>query len=189
MRRTDTEIKAPKLWPPDAKRQLVRKDPDARKVWRQEEKGTTEDEMVGWHHRLDGHEFEQAPGVGDGQGSLASCGPWGRKESDMTKWMKNKNLSIFSPLIVCMCLLSLSDRMQPDWFIVDSSKALIAMPHTKQTLHKCLQDGCTKRELWLQCIRCTAERKEKQAQRGGARPGQQLRWEIIKTRAAHGNIY
>ena len=57
---------------------------DAGKEWRQEEKGTTEDEMVGWHHRLNGHEFAQAPGVGDGQGSLACCSPWGRKESDMT---------------------------------------------------------------------------------------------------------
>ena len=54
------------------------------KDWRQEEKGTTEDEMVGWHHRLDGHEFEQAPGVGDGHGSLACCSPWGLKESDTT---------------------------------------------------------------------------------------------------------
>ena len=54
---------------------------------RQEEKGTTEDEMVGWHHGLDGHEFEQAPGVGDGQGGLACCSPWGCKESDMTGWL------------------------------------------------------------------------------------------------------
>ena len=71
--RTDTEAEAPILWPPDAKNWLIRKDPDARKDWRQEEKGTTEDEMVGWHHWLDGHEFERAPGFGDGQGSLAWC--------------------------------------------------------------------------------------------------------------------
>ena len=71
MRRTDTEIKAPKLWPPDAKRQLVRKDPDARKVWRQEEKGTTENKMVGWHHWLNGHGFEQA--LGDGEDREAWC--------------------------------------------------------------------------------------------------------------------
>ena len=75
--RTDAE--APILWPPDAKSQLIGKDPDAGKDWRQEEKGTTEDEMVGWHHRLNGHEFEQAPGVGEGQGSLAYCSPRGRK--------------------------------------------------------------------------------------------------------------
>jgi len=71
------------LWPPDVKSWLIWKDPDARKDWRQEEKGMTEDEMVGWHHRLDGHEFEQALGVDDGQGGLACCGLWGHKESDM----------------------------------------------------------------------------------------------------------
>ena len=80
--RTDAE--APILWPPDAKNWLIGKDPDAGKDWRQEEKGMTEDEMVGWHHQLDGHEFEQAPGVGDGHGSLVCCSPWGHKESDMT---------------------------------------------------------------------------------------------------------
>ena len=64
---------------------LMWKDPDYGNDWRQEEKGTTEDEMAGWHHWLDGHEFEQAPGVGDGQESLACCSPWGRKESDTTE--------------------------------------------------------------------------------------------------------
>ena len=73
--RADAEVQAPILWPPDAKNWLIGKDPDAEKDWRQE-KGTTEDEMVGWHHRLNGHEFEQALGVGDGQGSLACCSPW-----------------------------------------------------------------------------------------------------------------
>ena len=68
----------------DSKSWLIRKDPDAGKDWRQEEKGTTEDEMVGWHHWLNGHEFQQAPRDGEGQGSLACCNPWGRKESDMT---------------------------------------------------------------------------------------------------------
>ena len=72
-----TNAEAPILWPPDVKNWLIGKDPDAGKDWRQEEKGMTEDEMVGWHHRLDGHEFEQTPGVGDGQGSLACCSPWG----------------------------------------------------------------------------------------------------------------
>ena len=71
--RTDAEAEAPILWPPDAKSWLIRKDHDARKDWRQEEKGTTEGEIVGWHHQLDGHEFEQAPGDGDGQGSLVCC--------------------------------------------------------------------------------------------------------------------
>ena len=79
--RTDAEAEAPILWPPDAKNWLIGKDPDAGNDWRQEEKGATEDEMVEWHHWLDGHKFEQALGVGDGQGSLACCIPWGHKES------------------------------------------------------------------------------------------------------------
>ena len=79
------KAKTPILWPPNAKSWLIWKDPDAGKDWRQEEKGTTEDEMVGWHHQLDGHEFEQAPAVGDGQGSLVGCIPWGDKESDTTE--------------------------------------------------------------------------------------------------------
>ena len=68
------------LWPPDAKSRLTRKDPDAGKDRRQEEKGTTEDEMVGWHHQLNGHEFEQAPGDDEGQGGLARCKPWSCKD-------------------------------------------------------------------------------------------------------------
>ena len=84
--RTDAEAEAPILWPPDAKNWLG-KDPDAGKDWGQEEKGMTEDEMVGWHHWLDRHEFEQVPGVGDGQGGLACCSPWGCKETDMTEWV------------------------------------------------------------------------------------------------------
>ena len=74
-------------WPPDGKNWLLGKDPEAGKDWRQEEKGSTEDEMVGWHHQIDGHESEQAPGVCDGQGSLACCNPWGHKESDTTEWL------------------------------------------------------------------------------------------------------
>ena len=74
-------------WPLDAKNWLTGKDPDAGKDWRCEEKGMTEDEMVGWHHQLDGHEFEQAPGVGDGQGCLVCYSPWGHKELDTTEWL------------------------------------------------------------------------------------------------------
>ena len=74
-------------WPPDAKSWLIWIDPDAGKDWRQEEKGTTEDEMVGWHYQLNGHEFEQTPGDSEGQGSLVCCSPWGCKESDMTEWL------------------------------------------------------------------------------------------------------
>ena len=79
------KAETPILWLPDAKNWLILKDPDAGKDWGQEEKGTTEDEMVGWHHRLNGHEFESTAGVGDGQGGLECCSPWGRKESDMTE--------------------------------------------------------------------------------------------------------
>ena len=85
--RTDAEAETPILWPPDVNNWLIGKDPDAGKDWRQEEKGITEDEMLGWHHWLDGHEFEQAPEVGDGRQSLASCSPWGHKESDKTEWL------------------------------------------------------------------------------------------------------
>ena len=83
--RTDVEAETPILWPPDAKSWLIWKDPDAGKDWRQEEKGTTKDEMVGWHHQLDRHGFGWTPGVGDGQGGLVCCGSWGRKESDTTE--------------------------------------------------------------------------------------------------------
>ena len=83
--RTDAEARTPILWPPEAKNWFLGKDPDAGKDWRQEEKGMTEDEMVGWHHWLDGHEFEQTPGVGDGQGSLACCRAGGCIESDTTE--------------------------------------------------------------------------------------------------------
>ena len=84
--RTDAEAETPILKPPDVKNWLTRKDPDAGKDWRREEKGTTEDEMVGWtNHQFHGHEFEQALGVGDGQGTLACCSPWGCKESDTTE--------------------------------------------------------------------------------------------------------
>ena len=80
--RTDAEAETPIFWPPDVKNWLIWKDPDAGKDWRWAEKGMTKDEMVGWHHWLDGHEFEQAPRIGEGQGSLTCCSPWGRKESD-----------------------------------------------------------------------------------------------------------
>ena len=84
---TDVEAETPTVWPPVGKNWLIGKDPDAGRNWGQEEKGTTEDEMAGWHHQLDGHEFEWTPGVGDGQGGLACCSPWGGKESDTTEWL------------------------------------------------------------------------------------------------------
>ena len=87
--RSDAEAETPILWPRDVKSWLIWKDPYAGKDWGQEEKGTTEDEMVGWHHRLNGHEFGWAPGVGDGQGGLEWCSSWGPKESDTTQWQLN----------------------------------------------------------------------------------------------------
>ena len=88
--RTDAEAEAPILWPPDVKSWLTEKDPDAGKE-EEEEKGATENEMVGWHHRLNGQKSEQTLGDGEGQGSLACCIPWGRKESDTTEGLNNNS--------------------------------------------------------------------------------------------------
>ena len=85
--RTDVEAETPIFWPPDAKSWLIGKNPDAGKDWGQEEKGMTEDEMVGWHHRLNGHGFGWTLGVGNGQEGLAYFGSWGLKELDMTEWL------------------------------------------------------------------------------------------------------
>ena len=87
------KAETPILWPPDAKIGLIWKDPDTGKDWGQEEKGMTEDEMAGWHHRLDGSEFEWTWGVGDGQGGLACCNSWGRKESDTTDHIQKESLT------------------------------------------------------------------------------------------------
>ena len=85
--RTDAEAEAPIMWPPDVKSWLIGKDSYVGKDWGQEEKQVTEDEMVGWHHLLNGHELEQIPGDSEEQGSLACCSPWGHKESGMTDWL------------------------------------------------------------------------------------------------------
>ena len=103
--RTDAEAETPILWPPHVKSWLTGKDSDAGRDWGQEEKGTTEDEMAGWHHWLNRREFEWTPGVGDGQGGLACCGSWRRKESEMTQrlnstelnWRPAKLMSFFLP--------------------------------------------------------------------------------------------
>ena len=89
VRRTDAEAEAPTLSPPDAKSLLIGNDPDAGKDRRQKEKWMTEDKMVRWHHWVNGHEFEQAPGDGEGQGSLVCCSPWGHKQLDTTEWLNN----------------------------------------------------------------------------------------------------
>ena len=90
--RTDAEAEAPILWPPDANSQLIGKDPDAGKDWRQKEKRVSEDEMAGWDHQLYGPELGQTPEDGEGQKGLACCSPWGRKESDTTWWLNNNQL-------------------------------------------------------------------------------------------------
>ena len=92
--RTDVEAETPILWPPDVTSSLIWKDPDAGNDWGQEEKGTTEDEMLGWYHRLNGHEFGWTPGIGDGPGGRVCCGSWGCKELDMTErlnWLTHKD--------------------------------------------------------------------------------------------------
>ena len=98
IKRTDTEAEIPILWPPHVKSWLIGKDSDAGRDWGQEEKGTTEDEMAGWHHQLDAHEFGWTPGVGDGQGGLVCCGSWGLKESAMTERL---NWTELMPILYC----------------------------------------------------------------------------------------
>ena len=95
--KTDVEAETPIHLPPDVKSWLIWKDPDAGKDWRREEKGTTDHEMVGWLLQLSGHEFEQASELGDGQGRLACCSPWGCKESDTTEWLNWTELAAFQP--------------------------------------------------------------------------------------------
>ena len=113
--RTDGKAETPIIWPPHVKSWLIGKDPDARRDQGQEEKGPTEDEMVGWHHRLDGHEFGWTLGVGDGQGSLACCDWWGCKNSDMAEWLNWTELILLyregngNPLQYC-CLENPMDR-------------------------------------------------------------------------------
>ena len=110
--RTDAEVEALILCPPDAKSWLIGKDSDAEKDWRWEEKGMTKDEIVGWHHQLYGHEFEQAPGVDDGQGNMVSCSSWNRRVRHdwMTKmkYMTQKILKFCSPYSVCDVLYYIS---------------------------------------------------------------------------------
>ena len=109
--RTDAEAETPVLWPPHAKNWLTGKDPDAGRDWGQEEKGTTEDEMAGWHHQFNGHGFGR-PGVGDWQGGLVCCNSWGREESDTTERLNWTEWTT----VHCVCVLScsvVSDSLGP----------------------------------------------------------------------------
>ena len=110
--RTDAEAESPIFWPPYTKNWLIAEDPDAGKDLRQEEKGTTEDEMVGWHHRLDGCEFEQAPGVGDGQGSLSCCSPCSHNELDMTEQLNWTELKVAQYQWVCFLNKRIKVRLE-----------------------------------------------------------------------------
>ena len=112
--RTDVEAETPILWPPDVKNWLIWKEPDAGKEWRSEEKGTTEDEMVGWHHQLSGHEFEQASGLGDGWGSLACCSPWGCSQTLLSDWTELS--SVEKPVLLDSALF-FSFQTQHPFFI------------------------------------------------------------------------
>ena len=119
--RTGVRAETPILWPPDVKNWLIGKDPDAGKHWRQEKKGMTEDEMVGWHHWLDRHEFEQAPGVGDGQGSLACCSPWGHKKLDMTEqlnWTQAWLIPETQIMTLVLCCFILQLCLSLVWFFL-----------------------------------------------------------------------
>ena len=108
--RTDAKAETPVLWPPHVKSWLIWKDSDSGRDWGQEEKGTTEDEMAGWHHRLDGHEFEWILEVGDGQGGLACCSSWGHKDLDTTERL---NWNVIMPInymimgVISIILLSI----------------------------------------------------------------------------------
>ena len=113
--RTNVEAKTPILWPPDMKNWLTGKDPDAGKYWRREEKRVTEDEMVGWHHWLNGHEFEQAPGTGDGPGSLACCSPWGHRVRH--DWATELNWIECFLKVLLFCHLYLDVMPTCNWFV------------------------------------------------------------------------
>ena len=113
--RTDAKAETPILWPPHSKSWLIGKDSDARKDWGQEEKGTTEDEIAaGWHHWLDGHEFEWTPGAGDGQRGLVCCDSWGRKESDTTEQLDWTATAAAKSLQSCP---TLCDPIESNWCI------------------------------------------------------------------------
>ena len=132
--RTDAEAEAPELWPPNVKNWCIWKDNDAGKDWRQEDKGTTEYEMVGWYHQLNGHEFEPALGDGEGQGSLACCSPWDLKELEVIEWLSN-NSNMSNDFIRCtpVCWLPSSGNMAiltPDIFKQKSGAWLNLIPES-----------------------------------------------------------
>ena len=153
--RTDAEAETPKFWPLDSKNGFIWKAPDAGKDWRWEEKGTTKDEMVGWHHWINEHELGWTPGVGDGQGSLACCSPWGHKESDTTErlnWTELKThmkcywKPVTPPLCVdCDCICRAMARGEV-WCFPQSQNDSLFGP-----LEKMLTDPQFKRKWRISC--------------------------------------
>ena len=154
---TDAKADAPILCPPNAKSQLLGKDPDVGKDWRQEEKGATEDKMVGWHYRLNGHEFEQTPGDGEGQGSLKCCSPWDCKKSEQRTTVRGPALSgLPQPSVSCdvTSCLPASYKYGYEWSQVLSSEASVK-PHKHSLkfllpLQICGNRGLKKRKKLLQ---------------------------------------
>ena len=115
--RNDAQAETPVLWPPHAKSWLIGKDSDAGRDLGQEEKGMTEDEMAGWHHRLDGREFEWTQGDGNGQGGLVCCNSWGHKEMDMTEWLKGTEVLVPPQgTYIIIYLLSSAWTKAPPWW-------------------------------------------------------------------------
>ena len=136
IRRTDAEAETPILWSPDVKNWLIWKDLDAEKDWRQEENGMTEDETVGWHHWLNGHEFGWTPGVGVGQRGLACCSSWGCKESDMPEWLN------WTELNKCRC------NEDSCWYTADSSFASQSFLDFFKKIFSI--QGCLNPRIWIQ---------------------------------------
>ena len=122
--RTDAKAETPIVWPPHAKSWLIGKAPDAGRDLGKEEKGTTEDEMVGWHHWFNGHEFEWTPGVGDGQGGLACCDSWGRKELDTTERLNWAELRILGAQHDDLDILFLFSTIWKKWSTSNQLKIL-----------------------------------------------------------------
>ena len=138
IRRIDAEADTPILWPPDAKSWLIGKDPHVGKDWRQEEKGTAEDEMVGWHHQLDEHEFEQALGTGDGEGSLACCCPRAHRESDIIEQLNWTELN-WTGKIIALTRQTLVSKMMSLLFNMLSRFVIAVLPGSKDLLITWLQ--------------------------------------------------
>ena len=116
--RNDAKAETPVLWPPHSKSWLIGKDSDAGRDWGQEEKGTTEDKMAGWHHLLDGRKFEWTPGVGDGQGGLACCDSWDHKESDTTERLNWTELNVHELWLNDHTVFKLPALWWPDFSIL-----------------------------------------------------------------------